>query len=367
MARSRTGDRRHERGRLWPFGPAAAVAGTITLLVVLIAAFAALKSASDWPADQLDQWVLLALFGLALLPVLLAVLDRMSLSGGSLEVRGIKVAFAAVAQEQTTVVVPRNMGVPAGLAIGDSGGGAVLEGLKRFSKHDVVVIDLEDGTAWWETRLAVVCAGATRLGRPRAVVFLATQGGVERRFQGWAAPKELLATLRLRDPHLRRALDDAEVLTHRWRLAFLPPSPDLPAQMAKPSLPAAFSDPAFTQLQWMVFNDGERNEYASEQILMHELSALESPEPRGITIVRLQDLFGAILHTESIDEQDPADRWLAVSLSQESDYLAVTRAGVYLGVLSHRALVNHVLTALAEQHDGPSKAPPGSDAIATRT
>jgi hypothetical protein len=118
----------------------------------------------------------------------------------------------------------------------------------------------------------------------------------------------------------------------------------------------------------MVFKDGERNEYASEQILIHELSALESPEPSGITLVRLQDLFGAILHTESIDEQDPADRWLAVSLSQESDYLAVTRAGVYLGVLSHRALVNHVLTALAEQHEGSSKAPPGaSDGITTRT
>jgi hypothetical protein len=94
MAFSRTGDRRRERGRLWPFGPAAALAGTVTLLVLLTAAFAALKSASDWPADELDQWVLLALFGLALLPVLLAVLDRMSLSGGSLEVRGVKVAFA---------------------------------------------------------------------------------------------------------------------------------------------------------------------------------------------------------------------------------------------------------------------------------
>ena len=55
----------------------------------------------------------------------------------------------------------------------------------------VLVVDLEEGAAWWETRLLTLCVGAHRRGQVRAVVFIATDRTVARTFQGWAAPGQL--------------------------------------------------------------------------------------------------------------------------------------------------------------------------------
>jgi hypothetical protein len=64
------------------------------------------------------------------------------------------------------------MGLSFGQLLDDSGTVQILETLRAAVRHQVAVVDLDDGTAWWETRLLVLCAGAARQGRPNAIVFL---------------------------------------------------------------------------------------------------------------------------------------------------------------------------------------------------
>jgi hypothetical protein len=98
-----------------------------------------------------------------------------------------------------------------------------------------------------------------------------------------------------------------------------------------------------------MFRDGIRNEFATEQIFMSKIAPLECPTPRGISVIRLRDLFESILHVGSIDENESENAWLDAATSQQDDYLAVTRNGSYVGLLPHRALVAHVLTGFARQ------------------
>ena len=49
---------------------------------------------------------------------------------------------------------------------------------------EIAVIDLEDGQAWWETRLLVLLAGAVRLKKPDKIVFLGTDAEIVDCFQG---------------------------------------------------------------------------------------------------------------------------------------------------------------------------------------
>lgn len=96
------------------------------------------------------------------------------------------------------------IGVP-GRAISDSDTAQILHALHEAANTDMVVIDLEDGEAWWETRLLVLLAGAVRLGRPVAVVFVATDRGCPRRFQGWGEPAKLLRRILRVDPQYEQS------------------------------------------------------------------------------------------------------------------------------------------------------------------
>ena len=62
----------------------------------------------------------------------------------------------------------------------------ILDALREATACEVVIIDLEDGQAWWETRLLVLLAGAVRLKRPERVVFVGKDGGVDRSFRDGA-------------------------------------------------------------------------------------------------------------------------------------------------------------------------------------
>jgi hypothetical protein len=66
--------------------------------------------------------------------------------------------------------VPSNIGVP-GQAVQDSLTTNILDALKQATDCEVVIIDLEDGRAWWETRLLVLLAGAVKLEGPNDSCF----------------------------------------------------------------------------------------------------------------------------------------------------------------------------------------------------
>ena len=106
---------------------------------------------------------------IGLLPVILLVLGSVS----TVKAAGVEVTFAAVqravrAADEATVraTLSDNLGAPPGTVL-DTSGDTIIQALQAAVNNDVVVVSLGDGDEWWETRLLLLAAGATRLGHPR--------------------------------------------------------------------------------------------------------------------------------------------------------------------------------------------------------
>ncbi|MGH3371619.1 MAG: hypothetical protein ACRDPR_16630, partial [Nocardioidaceae bacterium] len=201
----RTAEKWTRPGRFWPFGTRLAIMMTPLLLVVLLVVWGLSRELLHFEGASAG-WVLLGIVLLSLVPVLLVILDGLAQSGGSVEVGQVKLALTAAATAQNLVVLPRNVTQQENIAgsatrsITDSSSMQILETLRRARASRVVAIDLEDGTAWWESRLLIVSAGAVRLGRPEVVVFTATREGQQDRFVGWGHPADLLSRLLQANP-----------------------------------------------------------------------------------------------------------------------------------------------------------------------
>jgi hypothetical protein len=330
-------------GRLWPFGVIPALAAAGAVLVVLLAIVVMLGVVAHWPDQRWQGWLMLGVVLLALAPVLLLILDRVAHTGGSVEFRGIKIAFAAEAAG-SAVTLPPNMGIPAGVSVADSGGFQLEAAMREATKNDVLVVDLEEGAAWWETRLFVLCSGARRRGQVRAVVFVATDHTVARTFQGWASPGRLLQAMLDASPELRRAADNATVTARRWDLTYAPPeaAPAVPS----PAVPSPRPEDVAIPAGICPFNETDRKAFADEEALLTAFGPLER-QPRAVTLARLGDMFGPILHDVTIDDRDPDDAWLRTAMSMDDDYLAVTRGQVYVGLLSRSAVLARIVGVLA--------------------
>ena len=339
---------RHRAGRLWPFGVIAALIAAGAVLVVLLVTVVVLGVTAHWPDQRWQGWLMLGVVLLALTPLLLLILDRVASTGGSVEFRGIKIAFAAEAAG-SAVTLPPNMGIPPGVSVADSGGFKLEAAMREATKNDVLVVDLEEGAAWWETRLFTLCSGARRRGQVRAVVFVATDHTVPRTFQGWASPGRLVQAMLDASPELRHAADNAAVTARRWNLKYapVPPAPVPPAPV--PPAPVAAVGPLPDDVMIppgaCPFNGTDRKAFADEEALLTAFGPLEE-QPRPVTLARLAELFGPILHDVTIDDRDPDDVWMATALSLDDDYLAVTRGQVYVGLLSRSAVLARIVGAL---------------------
>ena len=155
-------------GPFWPFSVTAAWLSVPVILVALAAALSIVRSSTSWLDEASVAWSLLGVVVLALLPLLLVVLGRVADRGGSVTLPGgFALAFAgveAVQGQAGTVRISANLGAPPGIDVFDSGGGNLMAALSRAVTNPVVVVDLEDGNAWWETRLLILLSGGARLG-----------------------------------------------------------------------------------------------------------------------------------------------------------------------------------------------------------
>jgi hypothetical protein len=312
----------------------------------LLAALIAAKQLSDWPGPSSDNLLLIGVLILSLLPVVLVLVDVVAQQGGAIAFREVRIDFAGAVAPTSSITIPRALGLP-GVPVSDSTTTQIIDTLRNAAGTEIVVVDLEEGDAWWETRLLVLCAGATRMGRPRAIVFLATKG-TPQQFQGWAPPAELLRALLRAEQGYRVSYATAQAAAAQWAVVPPPPSgapcPPPPLQW--------FTGPAVTQ-SWMAWRQRpsgcERNELTFEQFLANEIGHYEPPEAGGVTIVRLQQLFDSVLRTTTIDQQWSDQARLDALLAVDDEYVAVTNRGQYVGLLSRSAGHAAILAALVDQ------------------
>jgi hypothetical protein len=336
-------------GSLWPFPTQAAVVAVPLIALALVAALAVARAQADWPGPGSDNLVLVGVLVLSLLPVLLVLVDLVARRGGSIAFREVRIDFAGAVEPASTITIPRDTGFP-GRQVTDSSRTEIIQTLRGHVGNEFVVVDLEEGDAWWETRLLILCAGAARFGRPGAIVFVATQRA-PRRFQGWAPPADLLRALLRADPRYRTAYAKAQAAAAQWRLV---PPPD-PGVNGPPPAPAWMS-PSVANYGYIAWEpEGkwtEPNEFTAEQLLANELVEFEPPEAGGITTARLKHLADSFLRTDAIDRQWSDDARMDALLASEAEYVAVTDRGQYVGLLSHAAGRTMILQALVREARG---------------
>jgi hypothetical protein len=344
--------------RLWPFDIRVAVLWAPVLLIGLILGVAVLRQLLQWPPPGLDQAVFVAILLVSLLPVMLAVVDMVAERGGAVSFRGVTLDFSRAGGAVPSYAVPHNIGLP-GQAVTDSGTENIVEALRGASTSDVVVVDLEDGEAWWETRMLVLLAGADRIGRPDAVVFVARDGEVPGRFQGWARPSSLLPLIRRADRRYQEAYYRARAWARRWELAEPVVTPaQAPARArraaAAPKLPASINAPH----PFIAIEDGLPSEFAFERLLQSELgSHIEANEtPRTVGIFRLEELFRPVLHMTAIDDDWAAEKKVDEILESDEPYLAVVQSGRYLRLIPRLTGLAAILRSVTD----PRRRPPAA-------
>jgi hypothetical protein len=336
-----------KEGKIWPFTVRTAYLAALVLLVIGLTLFTVSRNVFAWPGEDLERTVLVGIFILGVLPVVLSLVDAVIDRGAVVEVKGVKVDFSQVQRAAMPgAALPANIGV-SGLPVSDSGSMEILGALKQATGSSIVTIDLEDGQAWWETRLLVLLAGAQRHGRPKTLVFTATDGGVEDCYQGWGAAEDLFPLLLKAHPQYSVIYHAVRAAAAHWQLV----EPVAPHTAA--ALPAGLTaSPLSVKHQHMAFdwNTGQPNQFFAEQMLASELGEkIEQCEPvRNISIVRLKDLFQAVLHQGQIDEAWSSERQLDEFFRSEAPYMAMTRAGQFKLLVSRTAVVNSLVGKLAK-------------------
>jgi hypothetical protein len=253
---------------------------------------------------------------------------------------------------------------PASLpSVSDSSSTQILHALKRAANSDVVVVDLENGKAWWETRLFVLAAGGARTGKPRAMVFVTSERGQSRAFLGWATPASLVEALfepsNPRHTVYRKAHALALEAGEKWQKAI----DDTPPGGA-PTPPADLTTEPWNW-GWVAGDSGRPNPFATEQFLAIELGrkieeswrAVPFPAdpnassaekfPRAITITEasVRSQFAHQLHRTVIEEDAAKEDQVAVFLADSGPFVAITQSGSYVRLAPRSAM----LEALVQQ------------------
>lgn len=290
-----------------------------------------------WPSDNNESVVLIGVLIISLLPMLLAFLDVIIARGGVIEFKGVKIDFYQVRYTgMSGVTIPVNIGVR-GEPVTDSSTVQILDALKQAVTCNAIILDLEEGDAWWETRLLVLLAGAERLGKPGKIVFVGNDAGREQCFLGWAHPNDLLRLLVKAHPQYMRSLQAAKAAARQWELV----EPLNPADPANPGTvppqPHWIQVGLAAQHPWMAFDQttGLFNELLAEQLLAADLGAkVESQgEPKKISIGRLEELFRPVLNKDRIEQSWPYDRQINAFFNTETDYIAYTRDGRFVSLV----------------------------------
>jgi hypothetical protein len=336
---------------LWPFTPRTSIIAAILILLCLLLTLVILRLTLDWPSPESETTVLIGILLLSLTPIVLVLTDTIIERGGVVEYKGVKIDFSQAQRTETPgITVPANIGVP-GQAVADSGTNEILDALRQATTSDSVIIDLEEGHAWWETRLLVLIAGAVRHNQPRFVVFVATDGGVRTCYQGWAFASDLLPHLLKANPKYPHIYHSALAAARQWEMV----EPQGPG--SQPPQPAWMQQPGNQpglagSHTWMAFdyNTGLPTPFFAEQLLASELGAkVEQIEPpRTISLVRLADLFRPVLHQEAIDESWSSERQLKAFFSHDSPYVALTENGRVKALVSRVSVLNTMVGKLVK-------------------
>ncbi|WP_141372981.1 hypothetical protein [Cellulomonas cellasea] len=316
---------------------------------MLVVALELLRRSGSFAERTLSPVVLLGAVVVSAIPVTLLLIDRVAAGAGTLRGPGgfeVSFAGAALAAERTTnqKSIAANLGSIPGQNVADSGGG-ILRTLEPLVGAEVGIVDLEEGSAWWQTRLLVLLSGATRVGYPRLIVFVATIGGRPRQLLGWGVPRNLLRAQLAHCPDaLAAAFHRGRADALRWMISY-PIDERLGVTPWLPSAQVPF-------LNEPVGPSRSHRELVPERLLLLQVASLENggtPSIGDDLFVSehvARRLFGSVWCTAAVDRHEEDQKWQDAVLSGTDPYLAVTDEGRYSAMIDRQAAVNAVIVSL---------------------
>lgn len=317
------------------------------VFVVIILGFAGLGVASGWPNAKAG-WpqALLVAAGFAALPLLVQILNFLRDSRASIEGLGVKLNFAAAVRAGTAEASALAIGeVRQGLNMPESNSRALETATAQLAAEAIVVLDLEDGRAWYTTRLFAVAAAAQLLGSPRLLVVVGRRGSRPRQPGGVIAPERLTDAVIAHDKRYAApwALAQRYVAALRALPAGAPPG-QLPAS-APPDLPM------LTHYSYGWSNDGDS---IVMRIVIDALrdaaTGLEPVDfPPWLTLVDFERIADAWLVRDTIDLAAPTRAKLAALFRASQSHVLATEDGSFKGVIDVRQAEREVLRQLAER------------------
>jgi hypothetical protein len=319
------------------------------IFVAIILVFAFLSSAAGWP-NATSGWPIaigIALV-LALLRVIGPVLDYLRQTGAKLETPFLKLDWAGAARATVITQQPwvlsddlirRSSSVP------DSAIGELERSAQSFSGQPEIVLDLEDGGAWYTTRVFAVAATAAVVGSPQAIVLIGQRNAVPRQFGGWISPHDVVTAF------LRRDHKFAQVYSHA--IEYLS---QLRMHAGDTSFAAPVSLPKFTQYKYPFQTYGDT---AVIRILVDQMQypdpappapsaeALELPQqPPWINLEELERLLQPWLVRDHVEvDQAPKEQVIKI-LASPHQFIASTRGGQFIGMIDVRRVERDIVRQL---------------------
>jgi len=337
-----------EDSRLWPFRVRVALLAPPLTFVGLLVVVGISKLLFNVPTN-IDGTSLI--FGSALLslaPIGLVLIDVVLQRGAVIELKAAKLALSPFQTAQSSMFVPTNVGVPT-QPVSDRDTILIIDTLRLAVNKDIAIIDLEQGSVWWETRLLILLAGAARLGRPAVIVFLATEGEIEKHFCGWARADSLLPSLLSADRRYQKSYARARVAAAQWSLV----EPSLPGSFPGSPAPPSWIGGLAQQHAWMAHDSqtGLPNELAFEQFLAADLwESIEFPEGgKGMTMVRLNELFAPVLQKAVIEQAWSDEKRVEAVVQAPTGYIAVTQNGSFVRLISKEMGIAAIVGSLVDR------------------
>lgn len=215
------------------------------IFVVIVALFGGLSTQAGWPsATQGWSLVVAIAAAVAFAPVVARALNFLQQSRASIEGPfGLKLNFASAVERSETKVGWLSVGtVQQGTLLPESGRGELEQAAIDAKKHPELVIDLEDGSAWYLTRLFAVAATAVLLGSPKLLVLVGQKGGQAKQAGGSIAPG---TSSRPSHKGIQDMRSSGDTLRTTWNSCTLPRSPKV--HLLAPLIQSSRNTPTYTQ------------------------------------------------------------------------------------------------------------------------
>src|SRR5260370_18353033 len=170
----------------------------VAVFILVMIGFGVLASVVHWPSDH-DGWPLAVAVAaiIAFLPLIGWTFSFLQQSRASFEGPfGVKINFSAATAVPTigTPKLTENL-VQSGVQINESSFREMNKAARQVTEQSVVVINLEDGRAWYRTRLFALAATADVLHAPKSMVLVGTRGGQPRQVAGWIKPRDFVKAM----------------------------------------------------------------------------------------------------------------------------------------------------------------------------